>query len=68
MNDSTASDVGWWNDLDEEIVKCLNDGPMAASELARRLRLSDSAMVSLLLMLAAEGKLRIGPVELIEGP
>jgi len=50
----------WWSDLDEAILGCLADeGPLAPAEIGRRLGLSEGAVVSLVNLLAQEGKVRI---------
>jgi predicted ArsR family transcriptional regulator len=54
----------WWNDVDDEVLACLTDGPKSAGEIAKRLALSESAVTSLLLLLASEGKLRVTRVQL----
>lgn len=54
----------WWEDLEREIVTCLQTaGAMAPAELGRRLGLPPGAAVSLLSILAREGKVRIVLVE-----
>jgi hypothetical protein len=50
----------WWNDLDDAILACLADeGPLAPAEIGHRLGLSEGAVVSLVTLLAQEGKVRI---------
>ena len=66
MRDGTVTEVGWWSEIDEQLIGCLRDGPKSAKELARRLGLSAGGVTSLLLMLAAEGKIRVASVELAE--
>jgi len=66
MRDATSSDAGWWSELDGEVLACLADGRKSVSELGRRLGLSSAALTSLLLMLAAEGRVRVSSVELCE--
>jgi DNA-binding IclR family transcriptional regulator len=62
----TAVEQEWWGELDSEVLACLRDGPQSPYELARRLNLSPAAATSVLLMLAAEGKVRVTAVELAE--
>lgn len=56
---------GWWTEIDDQVRTCLErHGAMAPAELARQLDLSEGAVISVLAMLAQEGKLRIARVEL----
>ena len=56
---------GWWTEIDEQVRTCLErHGAMAPADIARQLGLSEGAVISLLSMLAQEGKLRIASVEL----
>jgi DNA-binding Lrp family transcriptional regulator len=56
---------GWWTEIDDQVRTCLErHGAMAPAEIARQLGLSEGAVISLLSMLAQEGKLRIARVEL----
>jgi predicted ArsR family transcriptional regulator len=64
MDDATAIGVGWWGELDEEIIACLRSGPQSTQDLAWKLGMSSTAVTSLLAMLAAEGKVRITGAEL----
>lgn len=60
---------GWWNEIDDEVRVCLErNGTMSPAEIGRVLHLSESAVTSVLSMLAQEGKLRISQVELPSGP
>ncbi|PYO25872.1 MAG: hypothetical protein DMD85_02085 [Candidatus Rokuibacteriota bacterium] len=45
-------------------MTCLREGPISTGDLARRLNLSPAGATSVLLMLAAEGKIRVTSVEL----
>ena len=65
-NSSDAHD--WWDHLDQEVLACLVSGPKSVAQLAWQLELSESSVTSLLLLLAAEGKVRIGKVRLTEAP
>lgn len=50
----------WWTELDDAILACLaEEGPLAPAEIGRRLGLSEGAVVSLVNLLAQEGKVRI---------
>ena len=64
MDDATTMEVGWWGELDEELIACLRGGPQSTQELAWKLGMSPTAVTSLLFMLAAEGKVRITGAEL----
>jgi DNA-binding CsgD family transcriptional regulator len=66
VQDTTVTEVGWWSEIDREILASLADGRKSTKELARRLGLSADAVSSLLLMLAAEGRVRVNSVELVE--
>ena len=56
---------GWWTEIDDQVRACLErHGAMAPGELARQLGLSEGAVISVLSLLAQEGKLRIARVEL----
>jgi hypothetical protein len=65
-----TTDVGdYWTGIEDEIVSCLRDhGPMPPDELGDYLRISRGAAVSLIAMLARDGKVRIGLVELASEP
>ena len=65
MQDTTA-EVGWWSEIDREILACLAEGRKSTKELARRLGLSAPAVSSLLCMLALEGRVHVNSVELVE--
>ncbi len=54
----------WWGDIENEILGCLAVGaPVRTDELADKLGMSESAVTSLLSMLAHDGKVRICLVE-----
>jgi hypothetical protein len=55
---------GWWNEIDDQVQDCLRNGAMTPAEIGRQLGLSESAVASVLSLLAQEGKLRIAQVEL----
>jgi DNA-binding Lrp family transcriptional regulator len=58
----------WWSEIDHDVQRCLErDGTMTPAEIGRQLGLSESAVGSILSMLAHEGKLRIARVELTPG-
>jgi len=63
---TTMVEQGWWSELDDEVLACLRDGAQSTHELAERLNLSLAGATSVLLMLAAEGKIRVTAVELAE--
>ena len=59
---------GWWSEIDREVQRCLErNGAMTPAEIGRQLGLSESAVSSVLSMLAQEGKCRIARVELTPG-
>lgn len=62
----TAVEQEWWGELDAEVLTCLREGAQSPHELARRLNLSPAGATSVLLMLAAEGKVRVTAVELAD--
>jgi hypothetical protein len=64
VDDSKPDDGGWWTEMDHDVLACLRDGPKSPSEMGKRLGLSAAAMNSLLLMLAAEGRVRVDRVKL----
>lgn len=65
MHDAGTEDGGWWSEIDHDILACLREGPKSTSELGKRLGLSAAALSSLLLMLAAEGRVRVERVKLV---
>jgi len=64
MHDATTIEVGWWSEIDEQIIACLRSGPQSTQDLAWKLGMSPTAVTSVLFMLAAEGKVRITGAEL----
>jgi predicted ArsR family transcriptional regulator len=66
MTNTVVAEVGWWSELDHQVLDCLREGPQSMRDLAGRLNLSPEGATSLLLMLAAEGKVRVTAVELAE--
>jgi predicted Rossmann fold nucleotide-binding protein DprA/Smf involved in DNA uptake len=63
---TATAEHGWWSELDDQVLSCLREGPTSTCDLARRLNLSPGGATSVLLMLAAEGKIRVTAVELAE--
>jgi hypothetical protein len=61
---SKDADGGFWGELDAQLLACLQDGPKSPQVLARRLGLSTAGATSVLMMLVAEGKIRVTGVEL----
>jgi hypothetical protein len=54
----------WWSALDDQVLACLADrGPMSPDELGKHLDLPESAAVSLICLLAQEGRISIRLVE-----
>jgi hypothetical protein len=64
MHDATAIEVGWWSEIDEQLIAYLRSGPQSTHDLAWKLGMSPAAVTSLLSMLAAEGKVHITGAEL----
>ena len=54
---------GFWDELDDEVLRLLSDRPMTVAELAGRLGVSDAGMRSIVGMLACDGKVLIDRVE-----
>jgi DNA-binding transcriptional regulator LsrR (DeoR family) len=53
----------WWYGLEHEILDCLRARhDVTPAELARKLRISEAGVNSLLAMMAAEGKIQIQTV------
>jgi hypothetical protein len=53
-------DGNWWVEIDEAVLGCLAEGgSMTPAEIAGRLALSEETVVSLVGMLAREGRARI---------
>jgi hypothetical protein len=61
------AETDFWSELDEEVLDCLAErqGQMTPAELGGRLGMSESAVCSILAMLAETGKVRIRSVERI---
>ena len=58
-----------WTDTDNAILECLRArGAMSPVELAERIGISPGECTTLLCLLAAQGKVKIGLVELPEEP
>ena len=58
---------GWWDEIEREIQECVErHGPLTTSELARHLRMSESAAASVLRVLAPRGHVQIN-VRLLRG-
>ena len=50
----------WWNDVEEDVLRCLDRRKRTApADVAKRLGMSEEAAVSLLAMLAREGRVKI---------
>lgn len=53
-----------WQEIDDQALDCLkNRGPMSPDELGKELDLSERAAVSLICLLAQEGRVTIRLVE-----
>jgi hypothetical protein len=54
----------WWTEFDKAVLDCLaGKGPLAPADIGRQLGISETAITSILLMLAQERKIRICLVE-----
>lgn len=53
----------WWSALDDEVLGCLDGPALSATELAAKLGVSEEAAVSLVTMLARDGKVRLTRIE-----
>lgn len=62
-DDRATADGHWWAELDDQVVRCLaTHGAMSPSDVARHVGLPEPATVSLLCMLAQEGRVRLSLV------
>ncbi len=59
-----AAALDWWDDLDQELIGCFADGPISIETVARRLRVPEQAAISLVALLACQGRVCIRTVEL----
>jgi hypothetical protein len=58
----------FWIETDGAILQCLRErGPMSPVDLARRLGITPGESTALVCLLAAQGKVKVGLVELDEG-
>ncbi len=53
-----------WTEIDDAVLKCLAIGEATPAEIGRRLGISEAAVVSVVAMLAAEGRVRVCRVAL----
>ena len=54
----------WWGEIDDQVLTCLaRSGPMSPDELGKHLGVPESTAVSLICLLAQEGRLEIRLVE-----
>jgi hypothetical protein len=57
----------WWDDVDKGVLECLAGGlSMTPADIGRRLGMSEDGVMSVIAMLAQEGKLRISLVTAAE--
>jgi hypothetical protein len=57
----------WWSEIDDAVVACLSElGGTRPDEVGRRLGMSEEAAVSILGMLAQQGRVRISRVEAVQ--
>lgn len=62
--DTRRAETHWWRDVDDELLGCLErNGTMSPGDVARHLGMPESATVSLLCLLAQEGRIDIRLVE-----
>ena len=48
-----------WTEIDDAVLECLASGVATPADIGARLGMSEAAAVSILAMLAVEGKVRI---------
>ena len=53
-----------WAEIDDAVLKCLAIGEATPADMGRRLGISEAAVVSVVAMLAAEGRVRVCRVAL----
>jgi hypothetical protein len=60
MRNASLATSDWWRDVEDEILRCF-DGREAIppADIARSLGVSEEATISLLTMLAREGRVKI---------
>jgi hypothetical protein len=64
MMEPREVDEPWWDDLDAEVIACLTrHGACSPSDVARHLGLPEPATISLLCLLAQQGRITIRLVE-----
>lgn len=57
----------WWGEIDDAVLGCLLEfGESSPDEIGRRLGMSTEAAVSVLAMLAQQGRVRILRAEVVE--
>ena len=54
----------WWREIDDAVLECLAIGEATPADIGRRLGISEAAVVSVVAMLAAEGRVRVCRVAL----
>lgn len=57
--------MDWWDELEQQVLGCLrtNGSAMAPRDVARRLGMSEPSVVSVLCLLAQEGRVAIRLVD-----
>jgi hypothetical protein len=54
----------WWSEIDDAVCACLSEtGGTSPDEIGRRLGMSEEAVVSVLGMLAQQGRVRVSRAE-----
>jgi len=53
-----------WTEIDDAVLKCLAIGEATPADIGRRLGISEAAVVSVVAILAAEGRVRVCRVAL----
>jgi DNA-binding Lrp family transcriptional regulator len=57
----------WWAEIDDEVLECLRGaGPMSPAAIGRQIGVSETAVTSIVSMLARQGRVRVCLVELTE--
>ena len=54
---------GWWADLEDEALECLEMRGLSAVELGHKLGMSEASVTSVIALLAADGRVRLSLIE-----
>ena len=63
MDHDAAATRGWWADLEDEALACLEARGLSAGELGHKLGMSEGSVASVIAMLAADGRVRLSLIE-----